>query len=659
MKSLLKGSMATYVMRVAVTAGMLAALVMNPRPAYASTITVQSLNDGAANAGNCPGMGCRLRDAIAAANPGDTIEFGLDGPIVLTAGPLVIDKNLSISGPGADHFAIDADGASRAFYINGAYTVSLSGMTIHSGYADYVGGGLYANGATLSMDAMTIRNNDVGVSQGACVGGGGIALLSGAYTIMNSSIHDNEMQASTCTSRGAGIYLSGGTLGLTNTTLAHNVTVNDGVSYEGDGGGLWIGNAATATLNNVTVASNHAGVNGGGLFVDATATALNLKNSIVANNTSATGADCYAAAPAVNSEDYNLIELTSGCTIGGATAHNITGQDPRFLSFWFNGGTTYNLSLRRTSPAIDAGNDATCASTDQRGMSRPRGLNCDMGSSETMPPFSDFDGDYISDPVKWDATYTAWWKRSSDGVWEGEYLGPGSYVRRSDFDGDGKSDPAKFDGTNTLWYVESSTSLLNSLYMGPGAIQFVQGSDFDGDGKSDPGHFNWSTNALWYRGSEDATWHGVYMGPGNHSFVSSSDFDGDGVTDPGTFDSFSADTNTLWYLGSRDGAWHGVYLGAGDYTFVEGSDFDGWSATDPAQFTTSTNTMWYRSSLNGSWNGVWMGPTALQYVAAADFAEEWPATPAGFDGTTKLLWYTAFSTWYSLYMGPGSYEIVN
>src|SRR6185503_14777140 len=52
-------------------------------PKMASTITVTSLGDGAANAANCPGASCRLRDAIAAAAAGDTIDFSVTGQINL------------------------------------------------------------------------------------------------------------------------------------------------------------------------------------------------------------------------------------------------------------------------------------------------------------------------------------------------------------------------------------------------------------------------------------------------------------------------------------------------------------------------------------------------------------------------------------------------
>src|SRR5262245_29801164 len=41
-----------------------------PETPTIATWTVQSTGDGAANAANCPGPGCRLRDALAAANDG-------------------------------------------------------------------------------------------------------------------------------------------------------------------------------------------------------------------------------------------------------------------------------------------------------------------------------------------------------------------------------------------------------------------------------------------------------------------------------------------------------------------------------------------------------------------------------------------------------------
>src|SRR3954470_836866 len=66
---------------------------------HASTITV---NSGADSGGICPGPTCTLRQAILTAVSGDTIDFanGLTS-INLTSAELLIDKDLTISGPGA------------------------------------------------------------------------------------------------------------------------------------------------------------------------------------------------------------------------------------------------------------------------------------------------------------------------------------------------------------------------------------------------------------------------------------------------------------------------------------------------------------------------------------------------------------------------------
>ncbi|NIP32276.1 MAG: hypothetical protein GTO02_23185, partial [Candidatus Dadabacteria bacterium] len=57
--------------------------------AYAVNYTVDDDSDGPANAANCEAEppdvedgGCRLRDAIAAADDGDTIDFILNGATI-------------------------------------------------------------------------------------------------------------------------------------------------------------------------------------------------------------------------------------------------------------------------------------------------------------------------------------------------------------------------------------------------------------------------------------------------------------------------------------------------------------------------------------------------------------------------------------------------
>ena len=88
----------------------------------ANIIVVTNTNDSG------PGS---LRDALAVANDGDTIDAtGVSGTILLTSGQLNVDKDVTISGPGADHLAVDGNAQSRVFYVNPGKTVTIDGLTV-------------------------------------------------------------------------------------------------------------------------------------------------------------------------------------------------------------------------------------------------------------------------------------------------------------------------------------------------------------------------------------------------------------------------------------------------------------------------------------------------------------------------------------------------
>jgi hypothetical protein len=67
--------------------------------AHATNITVTNTNDSG------PGS---LRQALADANDGDTINFAVTGTIGLTSGELAVDKSITISGPGPTLLAVSA-----------------------------------------------------------------------------------------------------------------------------------------------------------------------------------------------------------------------------------------------------------------------------------------------------------------------------------------------------------------------------------------------------------------------------------------------------------------------------------------------------------------------------------------------------------------------
>src|SRR5262245_66139656 len=80
-----------------------------------ATLTVTKTadtNDGFCNAD------CSLREAIAAAGAGDTIQFAVTGTITLLLGPLSISQDLTITGPGAALLAIRLNNARQVLVVS-------------------------------------------------------------------------------------------------------------------------------------------------------------------------------------------------------------------------------------------------------------------------------------------------------------------------------------------------------------------------------------------------------------------------------------------------------------------------------------------------------------------------------------------------------------
>src|SRR6478736_1276868 len=115
--------------------------------AYANIITVTNTNDSG------PGS---LRQALVDANDGDTIAFAVTGTIVLTSDGLVIDNDLTISGPGANRLSINGNqaGYGCVFGIAHNNTVTISGLTITNGLC-----GIYSDHATLTVSNCIVSDN--------------------------------------------------------------------------------------------------------------------------------------------------------------------------------------------------------------------------------------------------------------------------------------------------------------------------------------------------------------------------------------------------------------------------------------------------------------------------------------------------------------------
>ena len=76
----------------------------------------------------------------------------------------------------------------------------------------------------------------------------------------------------------------------------------------------------------------------------------------------------------------NLVE--SNAPSPNACGSVSISADPLLGSLQDNGGFTQTMALLPGSPAIDAGDNANCPATDQRGVTRPQGSGCDIGAYE-------------------------------------------------------------------------------------------------------------------------------------------------------------------------------------------------------------------------------------------------------------------------------------
>ncbi len=301
----------------------------------------------------------RNPSALLTINEG-TINSNRSVAAIFGGGALYIFQGQAVQNGGAinGNTAVNLGGAMEVR--QGGFT--MNGGTISGNSAGNWGGAIYNDMGTITITNGTLTNNN------SALGGGAIATGADSHNLIRQSvIYTNTSPAQT-----GGAILNTGTLTLTNVTLSDNLA-NVGGALQNEG---------TATLTNVTVYENTAVSSGGGL--NENGGTLNVVNSLIAGNSAPTGADC---AGTIVSQGYNLIQDSTDCTVSGSTTGNI-GGDPLLAALALNGGSTLNHAIGSSSPALDAGDNATCASIDQRGVSRPIDGNgdttatCDIGAFE-------------------------------------------------------------------------------------------------------------------------------------------------------------------------------------------------------------------------------------------------------------------------------------
>jgi hypothetical protein len=354
--------------------------------AFAATLTVTNLNDSGAGS---------LRDTVALAADGDTIDFSVTGTIALTTGTISIwGKNVTINGPGAASLTISGNSNSADFGVFSTSSLSLSGLTIanESGSERISVSSL----ATLSISNCVISGN----SNPYFCDGGGIYSY-GTLSISNSTIAGNASFGAVgalVADSGAGIYNDGGTITIDSSTISGNITT-DPTYQSGDGGGIY--NKGTLSISSSSISANttqnfYADDDGfgGGIYNSVGAT-VTLTTSIVAANLgrqyNPSGGPAQDISGVVNSLGKNLIGDSDGSS--GWIGSDMTGSytsllDPKLDPLADNGGPTQTMALLSGSPAVDVPTCINSPSLDQRGVARPIDgdtdsvASCDIGAFE-------------------------------------------------------------------------------------------------------------------------------------------------------------------------------------------------------------------------------------------------------------------------------------
>ena len=349
-----------------------------------------SNNTSAGNGGGIVNNGGTLTIQNAAVVSNNTAGNANRGGGIRNTGTLKIDKS-TISGNSAGNGG-GVDGGNSQTITNSVITGNTAAKT-GGGINNNVGGTLLIDSSTISNNSATagngnggalydrgvqttIKNSTVSGNMGGPLGNGGaIFIYSNNGLIQNSTLSGNH------SAHNGGAIANYRNLTIVNSTLSGNSAAFSGGAISN----VYVATAPNLTVQNCTIANNQAnfpagsGGTGGGIRNTQTAS---LVSTIVSGNTAFAKNDLDGNFTAF----YSLIKDPTGATLLGASANNITSQDPLLLPLGPNGGPTLTMAIPANSPAHDAGSNPTHALFDQRGspFSRTLGAGPDIGAFEVQ-----------------------------------------------------------------------------------------------------------------------------------------------------------------------------------------------------------------------------------------------------------------------------------
>ncbi|MBD1938885.1 choice-of-anchor Q domain-containing protein [Microcoleus sp. FACHB-68] len=280
-----------------------------------------------------------LREAIASAQAGDTIQFSssLANQTISLTSQIEIDKHLTIDGAGATNLTISGNNATRVFYSDWRYLVpegfniSLKNLTIANGKTtDADGGAGIRMGylGDLTVENTTFKNNSAG--KGAAI----MAGTSGTTTVLNSTFDGNDGTSGTTDvmrERGAGgIATVGGEL----TVQGSQFTNNKGIV----GGAINVLNTELLVENSTFVnndttagaaypAGRYQSGNGGAIYTDG-ANGLNEPGNIIIRKSRFEGNKAAGFGGALNLSAYQpqKVSVEDSIVLGNEVIKNANGS---------------------------------------------------------------------------------------------------------------------------------------------------------------------------------------------------------------------------------------------------------------------------------------------------------------------------------------------
>ena len=253
--------------------------------------------------------GCQhvtIQSAIDSSQPGDIIHIAAG---TYFENLLVPNRRLTLLGAGQDLTEINGRNRGSVVTIGAgasdtAQTVSIIGVTITHGHAQF-GGGIMVNDGALDLE------NSIVTSNSATDNGGGIDL--GTFTVP-AKIVGTVVAHNRAGAFGGGIAVEVECVAqISNSSITRNTAGQRG-------GGLWGQGASQTSIQTTTISDNTSQQNGGGLYIETGRphAALSLANSSVVGNKAVDGGGIF---------DAGRLTTTGTIVTGNNAPNDITRQE--------------------------------------------------------------------------------------------------------------------------------------------------------------------------------------------------------------------------------------------------------------------------------------------------------------------------------------------